>query len=197
MLKKIQHDFQKQFQTTFIKQNTMFSFFKKSKKEEEVQPEEVRVFPKIEYKHGTKFAENDENDLYLDFDELGGFPFIKVIILGTLYTRIKNEGAQLIFKFENENLSLNSEHVEIESNEIKNTPFSSTEIDFEVSEHQIDLIKNNSIQELSLNLKGEVLSFNILPEPIAPEITIEETEEVEETKETIEPLTDSETETEI
>lgn len=163
----------------------MFSFFKKSKKQGQPETEEVFEFPKIEYKHGTKFASTNENDLYLDFDELGGFPFIKVVIIGTLYTRIKNEGAQLNFKFENETLSLNSEHVEIESNEIKNTPFSSTEIDFEVSEHEIDLIKNNPTQELSLNLKGVVFSFNVLPEPIASEIKVEGTEETENTTKSI------------
>ena len=135
-----------------------FSNFLKSKKEK--LPTEV--IPKIDYKGGTKFAESPENDIYLDIEELGGFPFIKTVIIGTFSTKIKRVGCTLTFIFKNESITLNSDNTDIESNKINNTNVFYTEIDFELNESEVERIKNEKVVEIQYNFKGKKLSLNTI-----------------------------------
>ncbi|MCF6182477.1 hypothetical protein [Lutibacter sp.] len=145
----------------------MLSFFKKKPKA--TISEKLSDYPEINYDGGTKFAENEFNDVYLDIEELGGFPFIQIAIIGTFSTRIKKEGGTLTFNFENEKLTLNSEHEEIESDEIKNTPFSFTQIDFEATEKDIEKIQQQKITNITFQFLKEKISFSPIiieiPEP--------------------------------
>jgi len=136
----------------------MLSFFKKKSKT--TITEKLSDFPEIKYDGGTKFAENEYNDAYLDIEELGGFPFIKTAIIGSFSTRIKKEGCSLTFNFESETLTLNSEHTEIESDEIKNTPFSFTQIDFEATEEEIKKIQQHKIIKITFHFLKEDISFS-------------------------------------
>jgi len=136
----------------------MLSFFKKKTKTS--VSEKLSNYPEIKYDGGTKFAKNEYNNVYVDIEELGGFPFVKTAILGSFSTRIKKEGCSLTFNFESETLTLNSEHTEIESDEIKNTPFSFTQVDFEATEEEIEKIKNSKITKLDFNFKNNKLSFS-------------------------------------
>ncbi len=134
-----------------------FSFSNILKSKKEKTPSEV--IPKIEYKGGTKYAEDETNNVYLDFEELGGFPFIKTIIIGELSTKIKRTGCTLTFIFKNESITLNSDNTDIESNKIKNTPSYYTEIDFELNEAEAERIKNGKVTEIQYNFKGKVYIF--------------------------------------
>jgi len=136
----------------------MFSFFKK--KPVNTTSEKLSDYPEIKYNDGTKFAENEYNTVYLDIEELGGFPFVKTAILGAFSTRIKKEGCSLTFYFENEKLTLNSEHEEIESDELKNTPFSFTQIDFEATEKEIEKIQQQKIIHITFHFLKEDISFS-------------------------------------
>ncbi|MFK5959627.1 MAG: hypothetical protein QM495_12270 [Lutibacter sp.] len=133
-----------------------FSNLLKSKKQE--TPSEI-VFPKIEFNGGTKYAEDLTNNVYLDFEELGGFPFIKTIIIGDFSTKIKRVGSTLTFVFKKDRLTLNSDNTDIESNKIKNTASSYTEIDFELNEGEMEKIKNETVKEIQYTFKGKVYSF--------------------------------------
>ncbi|WP_456378229.1 hypothetical protein [Lutibacter sp.] len=135
-----------------------FSNFLKSKKEK--LPTEV--IPKIDYKGGTKFAESPENDIYLDIEELGGFPFIKTVIIGTFSTKIKRVGCTLTFIFKNDSITLNSDNTDIESNKINNTNVFYTEIDFELNESEVERIKNEKVVKIQYNFKGKKLSLNTI-----------------------------------
>ena len=135
-----------------------FSNFLKSKKEK--LPTEV--IPKIDYKGGTKFAESPENDIYLDIDELGGFPFIKTVIIGTFSTKIKRVGCTLTFIFKNDSITLNSDNTDIESNKIKNTNIYFTEIDFELNDDEAEKIKNEKVVEIQFTFKGKKLHFKTI-----------------------------------
>ncbi len=115
--------------------------------------------PKIEYKGGTKFAENSASDVYLDFEELGGFPYIKTVIIGAFSTKIKRTGCTLSFIFENDLLTLNSDKTHIESTKIKNTNVYYTEIDFELNETEATKIKNTTLIEIQYTFKNNVVSF--------------------------------------
>jgi len=117
---------------------------------------------KIDFDGGTKYAEDTTNDVYLDFEELGGFPFIKTIIIGNLSTKIKRIGCTLTFIFENKSITLNSDNTDIDSNQIKNTSAYYTEIDFELNEEEANKIKNEKVTEIQYTFKGKVLSFKTI-----------------------------------
>lgn len=137
-----------------------FSFSNILKSKKVKTPSEA--IPKIEFKGGTKYAENDSNDVYLDFEELGGFPFIKTIIIGDLSTKIKRTGCTLTFIFENDSLTLNSDNTDIESNRIKNTPVYYTEIDFELNDNEAERIKNKSVTEIQYTFKNKTYSYKTI-----------------------------------
>ena len=116
-----------------------FSFSKLIKPTPKVSA--AQVIETIDYKEGTKFATDNSNIVYLDMEELGGFPFIKSVIIGDLSVRIKRNGCTITFKFKNESITLESDNTKIESNRIKNTEAFYTEIDFELNEDEADKIK--------------------------------------------------------
>jgi len=132
-----------------------FSNLLKSKKAE-IPSEKI---PKIEFNGGTKYAEDETNNVYLDFEELGGFPFIKTIIIGDVSTKIKRNGCTLTFIFENDSLTLNSDNTDIESNNIKNTASYYTEIDFELNDDEADKIKRGKVTKIAYNFKGKTYTY--------------------------------------
>jgi len=120
------------------------------------------AYPKIDFKGGTKYAENETTDVYLDFEELGGFPFIKTIIIGDVSEKVKRVGCTLTFVFKNDSLTLNSDNTNIESNQIKKTPIFYTEIDFELNEEEVNKIKKEKVAEIQFNFKGEIYSYKTI-----------------------------------
>ncbi len=134
-----------------------FSFSNLLKSKKEKTPSQI--LPKIDFDGGTKYAEDKNNNVYLDFEELGGFPFIKTILIGDLSTKIKRTGCTLTFIFENDSLTLNSDNTDIESNKIKNTASYYTEIDFELNEVEAEKIKNEKVTEIQYNFKGKAYTY--------------------------------------
>lgn len=132
-----------------------FSNILKSKKEKL----STEVLPKIEYKGGTKYAESTSNDVYLDIEELGGFPFIKTVIIGSFSTRIKRVGCTLTFIFKKGSLTLNSDNTDIESNQLKNTNVYYTEIDFELNDDEVEKIKTEKVVEIQYTFKNKTYNF--------------------------------------
>ncbi len=137
-----------------------FSFSKLIKSTAKVSA--AHVIENIDYKEGTKFATDKSNNVYLDIEELGGFPFIKSVIIGELSVRIKRKGCTLSFKFKNDSMTLESDNTNIESNRIKNTDAFYTEIDFELNEEEADKIKNGGIESIAYNFNDKPYSFSIL-----------------------------------
>jgi hypothetical protein len=135
-----------------------FSTFIKSKK---IKPSSEEI-PKIEFKGGTKFAKSNTNDVYLDIEELGGFPFIKTVIIGDFSTKIKRVGCTLTFIFKNDSVILNSDNTDIESNKIKNTGIFYTEIDFELNDNEAEKIKAEQVVEIQYTFKNKTYSFKTL-----------------------------------
>ena len=121
-----------------------------------------KEIPKIEFKGGTKFAKDNTNDVYLDIEELGGFPFVKTVIIGDFSTKIKRVGCTLSFMFKNESITLNSDNTDLESNKIKNTEIYYTEIDFELSDEEAGKIKTEEIVEIQYTFKKKIYSFELI-----------------------------------
>ena len=141
-----------------------FSFLNpfKSQKTQDIST----IISEIDFKGGTKYGKNSTNTVYLDLEELGGFPFIKTIIIGDFSTKIKRTGCTLTFIFENDSLMLSSDNTDVESNQIKNTIANYTEIDFELTEADAEKIKNEKVLEIQYTFKDKILSFNPLPTQI-------------------------------
>ena len=98
--------------------------------------------------------------MYLDIEELGGFPFIKTIVIGEFSTKIKRTGCTLTFVFEKDSLVLSSDNTDVASNQIKNTMAYFTEIDFELTEEEAEKIRNERVLEIQYNFKDKILAFN-------------------------------------
>lgn len=122
----------------------------------------AEIISEIDFKGGTKYAENSSNKVYLDIEELGGFPFIKTIIIGDFSTRIKRTGCTLTFVFEKDSLVLSSDNTDVESNQIKNTIAYYTEIDFELTEEEAVKIKTEQVLEIQYTFKDKMLTFTPL-----------------------------------
>lgn len=123
-------------------------------------PSSSALISEIDFKGGTKYGENSGNAVYLDIEELGGFPFIKTIIIGEFSTKIKRTGCTLIFVFDKDSLVLSSDNADVASNQIKNTMAYYTEIDFELTEKESEKIRNERVLEIQYNFKDKVLAFN-------------------------------------
>lgn len=126
----------------------------------------AEIISEIDFKGGTKYAENSNNAVYLDIEELGGFPFIKTTIIGDFSTKIKRTGCTLTYVFENDSLILSSDNTDVASNQIKNTPAYYTEIDFELTEEEAEKIRNERVLEIQYTFMDKMLAFNPIPDQI-------------------------------
>lgn len=123
-------------------------------------PSSSALISEIDFKDGTKYGENDGNAVYLDIEELGGFPFIKTIVIGEFSTKIKRTGCTLTFVFDKDSLVLSSDNTDVASNQIRNTMAYYTEIDFELTEEEAEKIRNEKVLEIQYNFKDKILAFN-------------------------------------
>ena len=138
-----------------------FSFSKLFNKPKDL-PSTSEIIEKIDYKEGTKYAENETNVVYVDFEELGGFPYLKTVIIGETSVKIKRTGCTIAFQFNNETIKLNSDNTDIESNRIKNTNVFFTEIDFELNEEDATKIKEQKVTGLEYDFQNKIISFKLI-----------------------------------
>lgn len=138
------------------------SFFKKILKQ---KPKNIadtnKVLEKLNYESGTEFTRNKTNKVYVDIEELGGFPYLKTVILGEIYTNIKRTGCTLSFVFKEDFITLNSDNTTVESDLIKNTKVYFTPIDFELTEDEAEKIKSNTVLEIIYTFKDKEYKFKI------------------------------------
>ena len=116
--------------------------------------------PKLEYKGGTKYASNESVDAYIDFEELGGYPYVKTVLLGLFSVRTKKSGCNLTFVFENgEEIILDSDNTQVESDRVNKTKIYFTPIDFEITEEALATIKKNNVAKVVFKFKRETLEL--------------------------------------
>jgi len=117
------------------------------------------VVKTIDYKGGTKFASNETNNVYVDIEELGGFPYLKTTIIGDISVKIKRKGCNITFKFKDSDIQLDSDNTTVESSQIKQTNAFFTLIDFELNEDEAKKIKKGRVKEVVYNFNGNDFSF--------------------------------------
>lgn len=120
------------------------------------------IVDQIDYKAGTKFATNGANNVYVDIEELGGFPYLKTVIFGNINERVKKVGCTITFVFKNDELTLTSDNTQIESVNIPKSPIYYTEADFELEEREAKRIKSEKVLELKYDFKGRTHVFQPL-----------------------------------
>lgn len=122
----------------------------------------AEIIKAIDYKGGTKFASNDTNNVYIDIEELGGFPYLKTVIIGDISVKIKRTGCTITFIFKNDSITLNSDNTTIDSNQIKKTTVCYTEIDFELDDKEAQKIKKEKVKEIQYTFKNKTFVFPTL-----------------------------------
>ena len=134
----------------------LFSKFKRKSAEKTSEP-----IPKIEYKGGTKYASNEAVDAYIDFEELGGYPYVKTVILGLFSVRTKKDGCTLTFKFDHgKEIVLDSDNSEIESQQVNKSKIHYTPIDFEITDEELATINNNTVIKVIFKFKRETIELD-------------------------------------
>lgn len=125
-------------------------------------PDTTEILNAVQLKGHNKYAANDTNHMYMDIEELGGFPYLKTIIIGETAVKIKRTGCTITFVFKNDSITLNSDDTTISSNQIKKTKVYYTEIDFELDHAEAQKIKKEKVKEIHYTLKKKIIKFSTI-----------------------------------
>jgi len=119
----------------------------------------AEILNQIDYKEGTKFAEGESSKIYIDIEELGGFPYLKTVLFGTNKINIKRTGCTITFMLQNEEITLTSDNTTVESNEINKTGVYYTPVDFELDENEAKKIQSSKVLEVQYTFKKVTLTL--------------------------------------
>jgi hypothetical protein len=131
-------------------------FFRKT--DSEVQSNDT-VDAIIEAVGNQPYAVSDKNVLLAGLNELGGYFFFQSVVVGTFNVKSKI-GAQLAFKGIDFNLQLDSDSVEFESEHTDVKGRFVTKIDFQIEESEIEKLKDAQLNQVSLKVKNQEITFN-------------------------------------
>lgn len=110
---------------------------------------------------GKKIAESIDGQLWINFQELAGFDFMESTILSR--NNIKTfDGAKLILNGENNNLTLESDITEIESDFSNVSNRWMTKVSFVVNQDNITFIKENKASEIKFEYKKKSITFKVI-----------------------------------
>jgi len=132
---------------------------KKTKQEKQVDDFTEKIIADIDM---VPFAISDSNVIYANITELGGYFFLKTVIVGTFNIKTK-KGGTLQLNGNSVNLELNSDMLEFESDHSNIPNRSITSIDFQLEEADISKIDKTQIDTLILKSKKTTIEFKILP----------------------------------
>lgn len=108
------------------------------------------------------FAVSDQNVMYANINELGGFYYFKTIIVGSF--KIKTmKGATLHIKSNDFEIDLNTDMNEFESDHSNISNRYITRIDFQIEKDEILKLESNNIDSIVLKSKKHVIEFKTLP----------------------------------
>ncbi len=109
------------------------------------------------------FAKSEQNVLYLDSKELGGYYYLVTIIVGSFKIKAK-KGAKLALNGKDFKLELTSDMDEFESENINisNSNRYVTRIDFQIEKEEISKIDKSLINTLELKAKKHQILFTTL-----------------------------------
>ncbi|PTM08092.1 MAG: hypothetical protein DA407_08965 [Bacteroidetes bacterium] len=104
------------------------------------------------------FAVSERNVMYASTKELGGYYYLKTIIVGEF--KIKTmKGAKLTLKNSEIELELNADMDEFESDHSNVSNTFMTRIDFQIEESDVQSITNDNLETLTLRAKKHLIVF--------------------------------------
>ena len=104
------------------------------------------------------YGVSERNVLFSGLNELGGYLFFQTVVIGALNVKCKN-GAQLIFKGKDFELTLNSDSLEFESSHTEVKGRFATNIDFQIEEADIKKLEKAKLTEILLKVKKQEILF--------------------------------------
>ena len=108
------------------------------------------------------FAVSERNVMYASTKELGGYYYLKTIIVGEF--KIKTmKGAKLTLKNSEVELELNADMDEFESDHSNVSNTFMTRIDFQIEESDVQSITNDNLETLTLSAKKHLIVFTPVP----------------------------------
>jgi hypothetical protein len=107
----------------------------------------------------TPYGVSNSNVLFAGLNELGGYFFFQTVIVGSFQIKSKN-GATLIFKGNNFELTLNADSQEFESDHSDIKGRYITKIDFEIEESDIEKLQNAKLNSVLLKVNKKEVSFS-------------------------------------
>lgn len=118
---------------------------------------------KINTTEGSKIASSKNNGgIWISFQELAGYEYMNITVIGA--NNMKNFNGCILNFMNNETISLqlNSDTREIESNFSNVSNRWITDISFDITNSNIDVIKNNTASYIKLEYKKKFEFFDIL-----------------------------------
>ena len=133
------------------------SAFQKSEEDKSIENAKYLEAIKANIKD-KPFAESETNIVFAGMNELAGYFYFKVIVVGKF--KIKTfTGVKLFLKLNNTEMELDSDMNELASDfgPIPNSFI--TPIDFEISKNQIEILNNSKIESIKIVCKKKEVLF--------------------------------------
>jgi len=106
---------------------------------------------------GERLAESNDGVVYINYQELGGFEFLNLMIFSRINIRTKSH-CQILFSGSS-NLELTSDEEEIESDNSNPAKIWITTMSFDITKDQIKYISSKVADEITLTYKKKTLVF--------------------------------------
>ncbi len=135
-----------------------FSFSKLfNKKESETLTDDTieTIIKEVEHQ---PYGVSRSNVLFSGLNELGGYLFFQTVVVGALNVKCKN-GAKLIFKGKDFELTLDSDSLEFESSHTEVKGRYATNIDFQIEKADIKELEKAKLKEILLKVKKHEILF--------------------------------------
>jgi hypothetical protein len=110
---------------------------------------------------GEKIASSENGGIWIEFQELSDYKFMNVIVIGK--KKFKTfEGCELVFVSNNSELKLVSDSKEIESDFSNVSDRWITQIAFDITNINIEMISNKEATYAHLNFKKDSETFEVI-----------------------------------
>ncbi|MFT5438076.1 MAG: hypothetical protein ACI840_002737 [Ulvibacter sp.] len=106
---------------------------------------------------GERLAESNDGVLYINYQELGGFEFLNLMIFSRINIRTKSH-CKVLFSGSS-NLELTSDEEEIESDNSNPAKIWITTMSFDITKDQIQYISSKVADKITLSYKKKNLVF--------------------------------------
>jgi hypothetical protein len=106
---------------------------------------------------GERLAESNDGVLYINYQELGGYKFLNLMIFSRINIRTKSH-CKILFSGSS-NLELTSDEEEIESDNSNPAKIWITTMSFDITKDQIKYISSKVANEITLSYKKKNLVF--------------------------------------